>query len=232
MPDVTVRLPAAVETYLGDLRQVRASGGVTGERSSYGPLATLLNAVGHTLKPKVFCVGELADQGAGYPDFGLYAAKQGQRGQPKQGQPPERGVVEVKTPDDDAFLTAAGEQASRYWHRYRLVLVTNTRDFVLVGEDANGKPAKLETFRLANRAEEFARALETPRGFARMPVISLLIYSFFGRRRLERSSGSIRSFSRWRWALGQRIGGVFDLLPLARVVAVDDGRALLVAQVA
>ena len=51
--------------------------------------------------------------------------------------------------------------------RYRLVLVTNTRDFVLVGEDANGKPAKLETFRPANSAEEFARGLETPRDFAR-----------------------------------------------------------------
>ena len=122
---------------------------------------------GATLKPKVFCVGELADQGAGHPDFGLYAAKQVQRGQPKQGQTPERGVVEVKAPDDDAFLTAAGEQVSRYWHRYRLVLVTNTRDLVLVGEDANGKPAKLEAFRLAESAEDFARGLETPRVFAR-----------------------------------------------------------------
>ena len=108
----------------------------------------------------------MADQGAGHPDFGLYAAKQVQRGQPKQGQTPERGVVEVKAPDD-AFLPAAGEQVSRYWHRYRLVLVTNTRDFVLVGEDANGKPAKLETFRLAESAEDFARRLETPRVFAR-----------------------------------------------------------------
>ena len=96
-------------------------------------------------------------------------------------------MIEVKAPDDDAFLTAAGEQVSRYWHRYRLVLVTNTRAFVLVGEDANGKPAKLETFRLANRAEEFARALETPRAFARIPLISFLIYTFFGRRRRERS---------------------------------------------
>ena len=167
MTSTTTRLTAAVETYLGDLRQVRASGGATGERSSYGPLEKLLNAVGNTLKPKVFCVGELADQGAGHPDFGLYAAKQVQRGQPKQGQTPERGVVEVKGADDDAFLTAAGEQVSRYWTRYRLVLVTNTRDFVLIGEDANGKPARLETFRLAESAEEFARGLETPRAFAR-----------------------------------------------------------------
>ena len=36
---------------------------------------------------------------------------------------------------------ATGEQVSRYWTRYRLVLVTNTRDFVPVGEDL----AKLES---------------------------------------------------------------------------------------
>ena len=87
------KLTTAVETYLDDLRRIRASGGATGERSSYGPLANLLNAVGATLKPKVFCVGELADQGAGHPDFGLYTAKQVQRGRPREGQAPERGVV-------------------------------------------------------------------------------------------------------------------------------------------
>ena len=163
----TTRLTTAVETYLADLQRVRASGGATGERSSYGPLATLLNAIGATLKPKVFCVGELADQGAGHPDFGLYAAKQVQKGQPKQGQVPEGGVVEVKAADDDAWLTAASDQVSRYWDRYRLVLVTNTRDFVLVGEDAAGQPAKLETFRLAASAAEFAQRLESPRTFAR-----------------------------------------------------------------
>ena len=39
------KLTAVVETYFVDLRRVRASGGSTGERSSYGPLANLLNAV-------------------------------------------------------------------------------------------------------------------------------------------------------------------------------------------
>ena len=161
------KLTAAVETYFADLRRMRASGGATGERSSYGPLANLLNAVGATLKPTVFCVGELADQGVGHPDFGLYAAKQVQKGRPREGQMPERGVVEVKSAEDDPWLTASGDQVSRYWGRYRLVLVTNTRDFVLVGEDAAGRPAKLETFRLAEDAEEFARRLEKPRVFAR-----------------------------------------------------------------
>ena len=60
--------------------------------------------MGATLAPKVFCVGELADQGAGHPDFGLYAAKQVQQGRPREGQVPERGVVEVKAAGDDAWL--------------------------------------------------------------------------------------------------------------------------------
>ena len=102
MPATTTKLATAVEDYLSDLRQRRVSGGATGERSTYGPLENLLNAVGQTLKPKVICIGELADQGAGHPDFGLYAAKQLQKNQPKEGQVPERGAVEVKSASDDA----------------------------------------------------------------------------------------------------------------------------------
>ena len=56
----------------------------------------------------------------------------------------------------------------RVENRYGLVPVTNTRDFVLVGEDAQGRPAKLETFRLAESAEEFQLRLEKPGAFARV----------------------------------------------------------------
>ena len=167
MTGTNSRLTAAVEVYFTDLGKVRASGGSTGELSSYGPLGNLLNAVGATLKPKVFCVGELANLGAGHPDFGLYAAKQVQRGRLREGQTPERGVVEVKAVGDDAWVTAEGKQVSRYWGRYRLVLVTNLRDFVLVGEDAAGQTAKLETFRLAGSADDFQRGLEKPHAFSR-----------------------------------------------------------------
>ena len=166
MPTTATKLTGIVEDYLADLRRIRASGGATGERSYYPPLTNLLNAVGRTLKPKVFCVGELAEQGAGHPDFGLYAAKQVQRGKPRTGQVPECGVVEVKPVGDDAWLTASGEQVSKYWNKYRLVLVTNTRDFVLLGEDTAGNPVKLETFRLADTSEEFESRLEKPRAFA------------------------------------------------------------------
>ncbi len=163
----TTKLMATIQEYLADLRRIRASGGATGERSYYPVLTNLLNAVGSAVKPQVFCVAELAEQGAGHPDFGLYTKRQVQRGTPRPGQVPERGVVEVKPAGDDAWLTADSDQVSRYWGRYRLVLVTNTRDFVLVGEDGQGKPVKLEPFRLAGSEQAFLTRLETPRAFAR-----------------------------------------------------------------
>lgn len=164
MPDG--KLKQAAEAYFNELRLVRASGGATDERSLYVPLANLLNAVGGTLKPKVFCVQELADQGAGHPDFGLYSTRQVQKGRPKAGQKPERGVVEVKPVGDDAWLTAAGDQVSRYWDGYRRVMVTNARDFVLMGEDAAGQPVRLETFRISGSEAEFNAKLERPRALA------------------------------------------------------------------
>ena len=166
MSGTNKKLRAAVETYFRELHMVRASGGATGELSFHTPLANLLNAVGATLKPKVFCVHELADQGAGRPDFGLYSAKQVQKGRPREGQTPERGVVEMKPVGADAWRTAASDQVSDYWGRYRLVLATNARDFALLGEDAAGLPTTMESFRLAADADDFARQLEHPRAFA------------------------------------------------------------------
>ena len=131
--------------------------------------------MGGSLKPKVFPVSNLADRGAGHPDFGLYAAKQVQKGQPREGQTPERGVVEVKPTAEDAWLTADGAQVGGYWQQYRLVLVTNLRDFVLVGKDA-GRPEKLETFRLAESADAFWRNVEKPRAFAHTAGAGLVEY--------------------------------------------------------
>ena len=79
------KLTAAVEEYLADLRRIRATGGGTDERSYYPPLTNLLDVVGGSLRPRVFCVSELAQQGAGHPDLGLYAVKQVQRGRPPGG---------------------------------------------------------------------------------------------------------------------------------------------------
>ena len=90
------KIEQAVETYLAKLSRLRSTGGATAETSFYSALEDLLNAIGHDLKPKVFCLSQLADQGAGHPDFGLFTAAQCQRGQPRPGVVPERGVIEVK----------------------------------------------------------------------------------------------------------------------------------------
>jgi hypothetical protein len=125
-----------LETYLKELAEIRASGAGVVEASYYGPLANLLNEIGKNLKPKVKCIINLQDQGAGLPDGGFFTQDQFQKftdAAPLAGQTPARGVMEVTK--DDAWVTAASEQVTRYWGRYRQVLVTNYRDFVWVGQD-------------------------------------------------------------------------------------------------
>ena len=171
-----MNLTPAVETYFSAMRTTHGSGGATKERSFYNALGNLLDAVGGSLKPKVFSVPELAQQGAGHPDFGLYAAKQVQNGKPREGQIPECGVVEVKPVGDDAWHTAASTQVSKYWGIYQLVLVTNYRDFVLQGKDVEGNAVNLESFRLAESAQDFWEKVKHPRTFAREQGTKLAEY--------------------------------------------------------
>ncbi|MBU1320319.1 MAG: DNA methyltransferase, partial [candidate division Zixibacteria bacterium] len=116
-----------VESYLSEIKEIRQTGGGTNEESYYGPLENLLNDIGRKLKPKVRCVSQLTNVGAGEPDFGLYTSDQFQRSKddlPVKGLPPERGVIEVKGWSDDSFTTATTEQVSKYWKKYGNVLVT------------------------------------------------------------------------------------------------------------
>jgi hypothetical protein len=158
-----------LETYLTELRDIRSSGAAVKETSYYPALSNLLNEVGKRLKPRVRCIINLANRGAGLPDGGLFTAEQFQKpseAEPLPGQLPARGVIEVKSTRDDAWITADGEQVSRYWGQYRQVLVTNYRDFVLVGQDAEGKFAKLESFRFAESERAFWAAAVHPRSLA------------------------------------------------------------------
>ena len=176
MAEMNTKLTAAVKAYFTELSQVRASGGATTERSNQVALANLLNAVGATLKPKVFCVVELAEQGAGHPDLGMYSVNQLQKGRPREGQVPERGVVEMKAPGIDVSVTAESDQIIGYLGRYSLVLVTNTHDFVLIAKNRTGQPERLETFSLAETAEEFASHIKKPQRFALGASVGLIEY--------------------------------------------------------
>jgi hypothetical protein len=158
-----------VEAYLRRMAEIKSTGGATGETSYYGALENLLNAAGRTLRPRVVCNGQIRNQGAGHPDFGLYTQAQCSQGAPKPGQStlPERGVVEVKGLAEETWKTTASEQVTRYWDRYRLVLVTNYRDFLLVGADASGRPVRLEAFSLAPTDAAFWQVCARPQRLAR-----------------------------------------------------------------
>jgi hypothetical protein len=161
-----------LETYLTHLHDARSTGEAVKETSFYPALAALLNSTGAELKPKVKCVINIKNRGAGIPDGGLFTAEQLRVGDADavanvkgfNGQIPARGVVEVKGAKDDVRRIAATEQVEKYLKHYGLVLVTNLREFLLVERDANNKAHLLEGYALADSEKEFWAT--TPRALA------------------------------------------------------------------
>jgi hypothetical protein len=148
---VVKQVEIPVQRFFQRMAEIRGTGGATSETSYYSAMENLLNDLGTLLDPEVICNGQLKSTGAGHPDFGLYSKKQCSNGTPKpgQGEVPERGVIEVKPLGDNSWQTSQSKQATKYFNHYRLVLITNYREFRLIGEDESGKPIEREFFRLA-----------------------------------------------------------------------------------
>ena len=174
--DVALDPIEIAEEFFESVRKVRALGAGTPETAYYPALSTLLERVGATLSPKVLPLSQLANTGAGSPDFGLFAANQLQKGEPRKGQMPERGVIEVKGVDDASLFTSTPAQLSKYFDAYRLVLVTNLRAFQLVGEDATGQATRLEAFKLAETPAEFWTLVKTPSASAKEIGLAFIEY--------------------------------------------------------
>ena len=157
-----------LEAYLRELRDIHSTGAAVPETSYYGCLERLLNEVGKTLKPKVRCVINLANRGAGIPDGGLFTPDQVKKADPNpmQGQAPSRGAIEVKSTADEIAAIAATQQVARYCAKYGVVLVTNYRDFTVVARDPAGRVVPLESYRLASGESEFWAAAAHPRAAA------------------------------------------------------------------
>lgn len=139
-----------LEDFLHAVRGVHRTSGGTKETSYYTALNNLIDGAGHALKPRVRCVMQLKNLGAGNPDGGLFTADQFDRAsaEVKNLGAPSRGVIEVKSPAEAVNDTATTAQISKYWDRYKLVLVTNLRDWLLIGE-RGGQRVTLERFTLA-----------------------------------------------------------------------------------
>jgi hypothetical protein len=63
-----------IERYLIDMGEVRGTRSNVPETSFYSVLEGLLTDIGKTLSPKVRCVINLSNRGAGLPDGGLFSA--------------------------------------------------------------------------------------------------------------------------------------------------------------
>src|SRR4249920_653399 len=106
------------ERYLTDLLEVRGTRSNAPETSFYPALEHLLTSLGKTLNPKVRCVINLANRGAGLPDGGLFTADQfGRKARaaedqdnPFLAQSPSRGVIEAKPSTADVNQVAGSEQ--------------------------------------------------------------------------------------------------------------------------
>lgn len=158
-----------VETYLAQLRDIRASGAAAKEISGYGPLANLFDAIGKGLKPRVRCIIQLKNSGAGMPDGGLFTPdqlKNTDQEKPLLGQQPARGVIEVKSTADEIEATANTDQVGKYVRHYGQVLVTNYREFLLLKRSPSGSVQRLEGFRLANSEASFWTLAAHPRELA------------------------------------------------------------------
>ncbi len=160
-----------IENYLREVGVIRATQSGTSETSYYPAISTLLNAIGQSLSPKVRCVMQLQNKGAGMPDGGLFTAdqfrvkafKEQADKNPLSLLSPSRGVIEIKAPDHDLNKLAESEQVRRYWEQYRLVLISNYRAFALIGCTPDGKPALLESFELASSEQAFWNLVAHPR---------------------------------------------------------------------
>ncbi|MHB8843994.1 MAG: type ISP restriction/modification enzyme [Nitrospirota bacterium] len=141
------------------------------ETSFYPALEHLLTSIGKSLNPKVRCVVNLANRGAGLPDGGLFTADQfGRKARsaedqdnPFLAQNPSRGVLEAKPLTADINQVVGSEQVERYWKKYGMVLVTNFRSFALIGKSTSGQPSVLESFTLADSEKEFWQLATHPR---------------------------------------------------------------------
>ena len=153
----------AVGTYVEAIASVQRVG--TPELSHYTALNNLFNAVGGQLKPAVRAVVHHHESGPKQPDLGLFS--QG------NDQAPDRGVVEVKGIEADLDELIGSEQVGGYWREHRLVLVTNLRQFALVGEDGGGAKAVLERYSLGDDVGEFDELLRHPKAAAKRHGVRL-----------------------------------------------------------
>lgn len=116
-------MPTLIETYVSEVRQVRASGAATDERSFYPPLQALLSGVGASGSPAFQAITDPSGSGGDFPDL-LIIERQ------------SRAVtipVEAKGFEKSVAALVALDQGERYARSFGggLTLLTNFHQIVL-----------------------------------------------------------------------------------------------------
>ena len=142
-------LRQTVKHYLDAISAVNRVG--TPELSHYTALDNLFDAVGDELTPKVRAVVHYSETDPSQPDLGFFSG---------ESTDPDRGVVEVKGAYVDLDALIASEQVDQYWQARKLVLVTNLREFALVGQDSADAKVTLERYSIADSAVAFDELLK------------------------------------------------------------------------
>ncbi|HEX5439428.1 MAG TPA: hypothetical protein VFW76_00965, partial [Ktedonobacterales bacterium] len=131
--------------YLSQARRVHTSGIATNERSYYPALATLFDGIGATLTPKVVAIHDVASRGAGHPDYVLQVDTTRDT----------RAAIEAKPASWALDDLIASEQVGLYLGHYGLCLVTNLREFALVGRSRAGGATEIMRYSLTTTEAEF-----------------------------------------------------------------------------
>ncbi len=157
----------ALDKYLSACRIAHATKAATPETAFYPAFQSLLESAGGGLKPRVFCVMGLKNQGAGMPDGGFFTQDQFVKGEdvklkPGQLANPSRGVVECKPLNKLVLKVADTKQVTDYWEHYNQVLVTNYREFMLIGRDEHGVLVRHEYYQLAATEPDFWALADDP----------------------------------------------------------------------
>ncbi|WIG59645.1 MAG: adenine specific DNA methyltransferase [Ktedonobacterales bacterium] len=138
---------APLRDYLDHLRLIKGSGLAVDERSYYPALDRLFNGIGAELNPRVVAIDDIADTGAGHPDYALQV----------ETTHDTRAVVEAKPTTTDLDALIKSEQVRRYLGFYGLCLVTNLRQFALVRQNPDGQPHEIMRYTIEDSDTLFWR---------------------------------------------------------------------------
>src|ERR1700736_5404292 len=105
---------APLDLYLDEIAKEKATKAGAKETSYSPAVAIVVNAVGHKLKPSVYCLHHPSGKD-GIPDFGLFEQtkfKKAEQPSWTEGISPERGVVEVKGASHSIKALLASKQVT------------------------------------------------------------------------------------------------------------------------